>query len=539
MVLGLGQGSRLGGMSEDGRDVAGCLREGSPIDRDRGGNESELRAPLCLEPGRQGGQVGDASRDGCVLGRAEPRVHLWDLAGHEVRPGSGRGQQRAPTHHVLRQRPDQVDDRLVPPLPPQYRDGRLDEVCGERFVARLSGVPGRLGEETLGRVPRRCAPVQVGDVVRGLGPQPHPQRVGEEVVVAEPPPVVVEGDDEEVPAFERREGQRSVGATGDRVAQGTGQSFEHARAEEEAPCVAVDGGQHLVDEVVQDEPVAPTEVLDEGIESRRRSGPPPRRECSELQSGRPALGPGLQSVHVVLVQRQVHDLGEEAVCLGAGEPQVGGTDLEQLAPRAEARQRQLRVCSGGHDQCGPRRQMVDEEAERLLTLDGVGEVPVIQRDDERPGMLVDLGDETREERLGVGSGIAVDGGSGAWAHSALGGMGDCGHEIRDEVPGLDVVGVHGQPRDGRLIRAAPEEGEPLDQQRGLAESRWGGKEDQPRKPARVAREGVDEPLPLQQRPTPGEGSGTGRLGLACTQRLGGSGGGPRCEVDPDRAAASD
>ena len=129
------------------------------------------------------------------------------------------------------------------------------------------------------------------DLVGVLGEQAGAQDVGEQVVVAEPGALGVERHDEQVVALEVLQHRAAVGLAGDRVAQGTGEPVEDGGAEQELAHLGGLPGQHLVGEVVDDEPVAAGERLDEAATSAA-SGMP-RSESAASCS--PATQPSVRS----------------------------------------------------------------------------------------------------------------------------------------------------------------------------------------------------------------------------------------------------
>ena len=84
--------------------------------------------------------------------------------------------------------------------------------------------------------------------------------------------------------------------------------------------------EHLVDQVVHDEPVVPGERGDE----RRRVVVAVQRQGSELQCSGPALGPRLQRLHVGGREPEVVDGVEVGLGLLGGEAEVAGAYLDQL-----------------------------------------------------------------------------------------------------------------------------------------------------------------------------------------------------------------
>ena len=105
--------------------------------------------------------------------------------------------------------------------------------------------------------------MQVRHLVGTFGEQASVQDVGEQVVVAVPGALPVERDKKEVAALEVLQHPGAVGATGDSVTQRTGESVEDGGAEQEVADLCGLSGKNLVGEVVDDEPVAAGERLDE------------------------------------------------------------------------------------------------------------------------------------------------------------------------------------------------------------------------------------------------------------------------------------
>ena len=82
------------------------------------------------------------------------------------------------------------------------------------------------------------------------------------------------------------------------------------------------------------------------------------------------------------VDCQAHRLVEVGGGLVGGEAQVGGADLEQLAPGAQARQRQGRVGAAGDHQVDLRRQVLEQERHRLVDLRRLDDVVVVEHQDQ-------------------------------------------------------------------------------------------------------------------------------------------------------------
>ena len=162
--------------------------------------------------------------------------------------------------------------------------GELDEVGGVLVVAACDRVPHGIAQQPVLGEPSAGRGVQLADPVGMPGSQAGTQRVGEEVVVAVPPALVVERDDEQVLALEGLQHRLTVGATGQGVAQTAGQLVEHGGVEQERADLVRLPVQDLLDEVVEDEPMASGEGLDEpgDVAGARRhgSGPTARRAAA-------------------------------------------------------------------------------------------------------------------------------------------------------------------------------------------------------------------------------------------------------------------
>lgn len=196
-------------------------------------------------------------------------------------------------------------------------------------------------------------------------------------MVAVPRAIVVEGDEEQVVGPDPFEHRGAVGPARESVARGAAQPVQDCRTQQELPHRGGLTVEHLVGEVVEDEAVAAREVPDEvvGLATTR---PATQGQGHQLQTGDPALRPPLEGIHVVGVQGQPHRHDQEVLRLGPGEAQVGRTQLDELAVRAQPRQCERRVGAGREDQVQPRGEVVHEEGDRLVHLRGAHEVEVVQ-----------------------------------------------------------------------------------------------------------------------------------------------------------------
>ena len=327
---------------------------------------------------------------------------------------------------------------------------------------------GVLGKAVRG-IPLTGRPMEGGSAIGLLRGQAGAERVGEELVVAVPLALTVERDDEQVGAVERLEHRAAVTPAGEGVAQRPGQVAQHRRVEEEAAHRLGLVAQDLLHEVVEDEPVA----AGEGIHELRGVLDPPQRQAGELEPGDPPLGARLEGCHLGVVEVEPHHVGEECVCLIGREPQVRGTQLDELPAGAQPRERERRVGPRRDRETGVRWQVVDQEGHRAVHLRCLDDVVVVE-DQQRPARLqVEVVHHRGQDRFGRHL--------GARGHE-LGRLGELAHDLQrgDDVleePRRVVVGfVEREPRDVDL-RAV---GQPLAEQGRLAEPCWSRHEHQPR-----------------------------------------------------------
>ena len=83
-----------------------------------------------------------------------------------------------------------------------------------------------------------------------------------------------------------------------------------------------------------------------------------------------AMSPAVRSSPIIAVEVRRRLVG--------GEAQVGGADLDQLAARPQASQRQRRVGAGGDHQVDLRREVLQQERHPGLDVVGVDEVVVVE-----------------------------------------------------------------------------------------------------------------------------------------------------------------
>jgi hypothetical protein len=181
--------------------------------------------------------------------------------------------------------------------------------------------------------------------------------------------------------------------------------------------------------------------------------------------------PAIESAASWSAAIQTHGAGEVRGRLVGGEAQVGGPDLDEVAPGPQPRKRQRRVGAAGDHQVQPGREMVEQELHAGLHVGRVDDVVVVeqQHDVSRRGAeVVEQADEHELDGRRTGfpqqpERVRADIGR----HRA-----QRGDDIGPERRGIAVARVQRQPSGGGL--AAGRRGHrrhPVDEQGRLAEAR--------------------------------------------------------------------
>ena len=289
--------------------------------------------------------------------------------------------------------------------------------------------------------------MQAWHLVGVRGQQTCLQDVGEQVVVAVPGALGVERDEEQVVALEVVQHAGAFCSSGDRVTQRTGESVEDGGAEQELADVWWLPGQDLVGEVVDDEPVAPGEGVDEARDLTPL-GDAAQREGGELKAGDPPFGALLQRVRVGGGELQPHHLVEELSSLVGGEAQIGGAQLDELSASPEPGHLQRWIGPGRDHQVHLIGDMVEEEGHCFVHVGRFDDVIVVEHEDPLlPRCLcTGAGELVDERRLVGGARGGVHGLEGCRVDVEAGAVQRC-HQVRQEPPQVVVAVVEGDPRD--------------------------------------------------------------------------------------------
>ena len=352
--------------------------------------------------------------------------------------------------------------------------------------------------------------VQGRRLVRVLGEQAGVQDVTEKVVIAVPGTLSVERDHEQVAALEVLEHPGAVGVAGDGVTQWSGESLEHGCAEQEVADLRWLPGEDLVGQVVDDEPVAPRERLDErgGFALLRHAA---QGERGELEAGDPALRPLVESDNVIRGEVQAHRPVEELLGLGSREPEVGRAYLDELPTTTQPRQRQRRVGARRHHQVQLVGQVLDEEGHGVVHLGCLDHLVVVEHQDP-PVPCSELSGEgdivdERSERSGGRAGARRLENAGVDLEA---GAVQRGGQVSQQAHQVVVALVEGEPSDSKRFLQLVEVGEPVAEHGGLAEPGGRGQQREPMASDERGVEVLDEPRARNQLSAPGRREQLGR-----------------------------
>ena len=165
-------------------------------------------------------------------------------------------------------------------------------------------------------------------------PQPLPQQIGKEPVIAIPLPLVIQRDDEQVGAFEifQRLLSRTSGVPSTAFAQRAAQAIEDRCAQQERLDVSGCLLKDFFEQIVEDEMMAAGERFDELLDWR------PDRPCMDNAANcRPAIQPSVRVSNAAMSSAErfspITRLRNSAASSGV-KPQVGGAQFDQLAADA-------------------------------------------------------------------------------------------------------------------------------------------------------------------------------------------------------------
>jgi hypothetical protein len=197
-----------------------------------------------------------------------------------------------------------------------------------RVVARGRGVPDRLIDQPVMLTPGGGPPVEFGDKV-GLGlHQSGTEEIAEQMMEAVPAALLVQGNQEQVGPLEVLQHVLAIGAFGDRAAQWTTQPLQDGGSEQELPDPVGLSLEHLLAQVVEDVAMGSGEGVQKSVGFRVVA----QGQRGQLQSDRPAFGPGLKGDDGLGREFEAPHLAQERCRLLGGKPEVRGPQFTNLAP---------------------------------------------------------------------------------------------------------------------------------------------------------------------------------------------------------------
>ena len=248
---------------------------------------SRRRAPGRARRGRPRPARRRAARAGARRRRRRSRDAVEVVAGHQA-ADQAEGQDRAVADTSSGSASAQPRITASRRSRRSVRDGELDQVRGPLDVAGGQRVPDRLLGLAGVRVPRAGPPVQLGDLgraARRAGARAGRRRRGGGSGTSGAGRRAGRG---KVPALQRLEHLAAPGRLGDGVAERAGEPVEDRRAEQEVADVVGLAVEHLLDEVVDDEPVVAGEPGDE--RATGRPGPAARARPAAGRRSSPRCG---------------------------------------------------------------------------------------------------------------------------------------------------------------------------------------------------------------------------------------------------------
>ncbi len=301
------------------------------------------------------------------------------------------------------ERCEPVEHRLHGAAKVERHAAAFHQIRGAVDVRGGDGVLEGFEQQAVGLIPLAGAAMQCGDrqgfatFGQALG-QPLAQQVAEEVVIAIPTALTVQRYEKEVGAFKESQHFQAVRRilAHDRLTERTTHPLQDRRAQQEGLHRWRLLIQHLLDQVIHHKAMAAGEGVDKSVDV---AGVSLHRDGGELQPGDPALRARLQRGEGVRAQGQPHRLAQKGGSFFQGEAQIGGAHFGQLAARPQPRQRQRRVLARGNHQVQRRRQVIDQEGQRVADGGGLNDVVVIQHQNEGRRQRGDLVDQCGQDRF--------------------------------------------------------------------------------------------------------------------------------------------
>ena len=351
----------------------------------------------------------------------------------------------------------------------------LDQALGAINVGTGGGVAESLDGQAMSLVPTAGPNVQRARAclvaAREALLQPLPEKLAKEAVIAVPLPLTVQGHDEEIGALEVFQGLLPRIPLHEGITERAAEPVENGGPQEEGLDALGLMTQDLLGQVVQHKAVAAGKRTDETGDILL----PLHGQRSQLQAGDPAFGAALQGRDVLRRELQAHHPAEEVGRLFGRKAQVGGAQLGELAPGAEASEGQDRVLTSGDDEPQARRQVLEEEGELIIDFGGAGRVVVVEHEKDIPCRAVDLVDQVGEDRLGRRRLGRMEGGHRVGPAARLDAV-QRGRKVEEKTGGVVVSLVQREPGGAKTGIPPRALVDPGTEQRGLPEAGRGGDE---------------------------------------------------------------
>ena len=184
------------------------------------------------------------------------------------------------------------------------------------------------------------------------------------MVIAVPLPFRVKRYEEEVRGLELPQDPPRVRPLRDRVTEGGAEAIKDRGLELEIAGRLGLADQYLCAEVVDDMPIIPSEVLDEGGGVR----PASQRQGRQIEAGRPSFRTISKSHYGLMVEPKPVQVVEQKVRFLFSETQPLSIDFDKITTGAHPRKRQGRLGTAGQDQFKILGKMINEEDQTLVDL---------------------------------------------------------------------------------------------------------------------------------------------------------------------------
>ena len=308
------------------------------------------------------------------FGRRDGQCRLLPPGGQRQHPRLDQEQLRVTVQYLAGEPLQPGQDGVIPARVGVADPAALDQLGGLGVGPGCYGVLDRLAGRAVVTMPGVRAAVQHRGQARLAPLELHPQQLREQVVEAVPAALVIEPDQEQVGPRQRVEHRGRALLLQHGIAQGTRQPVQNRRAEHQRLHRRVMRVEHFGDQEIDHVPVRAAESAHQSVPV----GGVLQRQRRQIEPGRPSLRLPGQPFDIPGREAEPEAAVQEGVRLLGGEPQVIGSQLEQLAVSAQRRHRQHRLRPAREHELEPGRRMVDEPPDTGAGRDARQPVKVIQ-----------------------------------------------------------------------------------------------------------------------------------------------------------------